>query len=116
MMQREIEIHSRLKHENVVQFLESFEDGKYIYIIQSLCSNNTLANLLMLRGSMTLDESRYILSQILEGLLYIHRMDIIHRDVKCANISIDNHMQMKICDFGLAIRIEDVPFERRDLR
>lgn len=41
--------------------------------------------------------------QVLEGLGYLHRCDIIHRDVKPHNVLIDPHtMKCKVIDFGLA--------------
>lgn len=108
-MQNELTLHSRLKHEHVVKFVESFEDGKNIYMIQSLCSNYTLEHLQKLRTTVELHECRYFVSQILKGLLYIHKKGIIHRDIKLSNILIDHDMQMKIGDFGLAITVKDAP-------
>jgi serine/threonine protein kinase len=43
------------------------------------------------------------------GLMHIHRMKIIHRDVKSANCLVDKHWTVKICDFGLSRIITDSP-------
>jgi serine/threonine protein kinase len=45
---------------------------------------------------------KYILRQLLEGVAYLHRNRIVHRDIKGANILIDNHGVLKLADFGLA--------------
>lgn len=107
LVQNEISIHRKLKHEHIVEFVKSFEDEKLIYIIQSLCSNHSLRDLHKARGVVSVDECRYFVSQILKGAQYIHEKQYIHRDLKLTNILIDKNMQMKICDFGLAIQIGD---------
>lgn len=107
LVQNEIRIHRKLKHDHVVAFIESFDDGSHVYLVQSLCSNQTLRDLQKSRSTLARDECRYIIYQILKGVEYIHAQDVIHRDIKVANILIDKNMQMKIGDFGLAIRTDD---------
>jgi serine/threonine protein kinase len=43
---------------------------------------------------------------LLDGLSYIHSLNIIHRDIKPENILFDQKFNLKICDFGLSIKIE----------
>lgn len=58
------------------------------------------------RKTLTEPEIRYFLGQILDGVLYLHKNSIIHRDLKLGNLFINENMQVKIGDFGLAARIE----------
>jgi len=44
--------------------------------------------------------------QILEGTLYLHQQKIIHRDLKLGNLFLNDEMEVKIGDFGLATKIE----------
>lgn len=106
LVRNEIRIHGRLKHQHVVQFIESFCDKNHIYMIQSLCLNHTLRELLKYRGVVSINECRYFINQILKGVDYIHKMRIIHRDLKIGNVLIDGNMQMKIGDFGLAVECD----------
>lgn len=106
-IKNEVNIHINMKHQHVVDLIRVIDDKYHIYMIQTLCSNGTLKDLLKKRETITIDECRYIVSQILSGAYYIHGKNIIHRDFKLANIFIDGQMQMKIGDFGLAIRTND---------
>lgn len=107
LVQNEIRIHRKLKHNHVVELIESFQDKKHIYLVQSLCPNYTLRGLQKHRGTVTIHECRYFIYQILRGAQYIHENDVIHRDLKPSNILIDKNLQMKIGDFGLAIKTDD---------
>lgn len=107
LIQNEIRIHRKLKHEHVVEFIESFEDTKHVYMVQTLCPNQSLRELAKSRGKLSVGECRYVLQQILEGTQYIHDRGVIHRDLKLTNVLIDSNMQMKIADFGLAICADD---------
>lgn len=58
------------------------------------------------RKTLTEPEVRYFMKQILEGVLYLHQRGIIHRDLKLGNLFINDDVEVKIGDFGLAARIE----------
>ncbi len=63
------------------------------------------------RIALELPQIKCIMLQVLEGLLYLHSHGVIHRDIKGANILLDNHGRVKLADFGLARK-----FDRRDGR
>lgn len=113
LIQNEIALHKKLKHEHVIQFIEEIQDTNHFYIIQQLCRNGSLRDLQDCRHTVSVYECRFFISQILHGISYIHAQDIIHRDLKPSNILIDSCMQLKICDFGLAIDKNDPHLENK---
>jgi len=102
---REIELHRSLHHRNVVQFFKHFEDSDNIYIVLENCSRKSLVHLLKNRQTVTEPETRYFLSQLVDGVSYIHSQNIIHRDLKLGNLFLTENMAVKIGDFGLATRL-----------
>lgn len=108
----EIEIHSKLRHQHIVGLIGIIHDRYNVYIVQSLCTNGTLKGLLRERGTVSVDECRYFIAQILNGVQYIHSMNVIHRDLKLTNIFIDERVQVRIGDFGLSIDSTKIQLEQ----
>ncbi|KAI8891924.1 kinase-like domain-containing protein [Globomyces pollinis-pini] len=110
----EIKIHQNLYHQNIVSFLDVFEDDVYVYIILELCTNTTLVDLIRKRKRLSNNEVRFYMFQLLDGVRYMHRKGYIHRDIKLGikiklisgNLFLDENMNLKIGDFGLAATIE----------
>lgn len=99
---REIELHRNLKHKHVVEFHSYFEDSDNVYIILENCSRKSLVHVLKNRKCLQEQEVRYYVRQLIEGVKYIHKNKIIHRDLKLGNMFLNKDMQVKIGDFGLA--------------
>jgi polo-like kinase 1 len=102
----EIKIHKRLHHANIVNFEHFFEDKDNVYILLELCSNQTLNEILKRRKRLTELEVQYYVFQITKALKYIHTHKIIHRDLKLGNCFINNKLELKLGDFGLAAKLE----------
>ena len=58
------------------------------------------------RKAITEPEARFFMRQILDGVGYLHRNFILHRDLKLGNLFLDDNLQVKIGDFGLAAKLE----------
>lgn len=109
----EIRIHKTMEHQHVLQFRGSHEEGDWTCLLLSPCVNGSLFDLLLERKNLSIEEVRYFTYQILCGLKYINERGIIHRDIKPKNILVDERMQSKIADFGLAIKIDDCQQRKR---
>lgn len=103
---QEIAIHRSMNHKHVVGFHGFFEDDQNIYIVLELCRKRSMMELHKRRKALTEPETRYYLRQILLGVLYLHEHHIIHRDLKLGNLFLNDDMEVKIGDFGLAAKLE----------
>ncbi|KAI0898250.1 kinase-like protein [Annulohypoxylon nitens] len=100
--QTELQIHSKMKHQNIVQFLRAFSFESCTYLILELCPNGSLMDMVKRRKGLTEPEVRFYSVQIAGAIKYMHAKGIIHRDLKMGNIFLDKDMNAKVGDFGLA--------------
>lgn len=103
-MAQEITLHKTLSHKYVVKLNSFFEDSNFVYIILELCRRRSLMELHKRRKAITEPETRYFMNQILLGVRYLHNQKIIHRDLKLGNIFLNDEMEVKLGDFGLATK------------
>lgn len=105
-MTQEIAIHQTLNHKHIVGFHSFFDDSHNIYIILELCRKRSMMELHKRRKALSECETRYFMKQILDGVFYLHQHRIIHRDLKLGNLFLNDELQVKIGDFGLATKLE----------
>lgn len=105
-LKREIDLLRELKHPNIVQYLGSNSDETHLNIFLEYVAGGSVATMLVNYGSLPEALISNFVRQILNGLAYLHSKDIIHRDIKGANILVDNHGSVKISDFGISKRVE----------
>jgi len=58
------------------------------------------------RQTITEPECRYLIQQVALACAYLHRAQVIHRDLKLGNIFLNDAMKVKIGDFGLATKLD----------
>ncbi|CAJ2645772.1 unnamed protein product [Trifolium pratense] len=108
----EISILSRLRHPNVILFLGACTKPPRLSMVTEYMEMGSLFYLIHVSGQkkkLSWRRRLKMLRDICRGLMHIHRMKIIHRDVKSANCLVDKHWTVKICDFGLSRIITDSP-------
>ncbi|XVE55407.1 hypothetical protein DITRI_Ditri03aG0156200 [Diplodiscus trichospermus] len=100
-LEHEIALLSQFEHENIVQYYGTDKDESNLYIFLELVTKGSLLKLYQSYNLRDSQVSAYT-RQILHGLKYLHDRNVVHRDVKCANILVDASGSVKLADFGLA--------------
>ncbi len=102
---REDKAAARLRHPNIVPVFDSGQDGELYYIATAYIEGRTLANVLADKPP-DFRRTADLVRALAEALAYAHDQAILHRDVKPANIMVDEQGQPLLVDFGLAARLE----------
>ncbi|XP_064602321.1 serine/threonine-protein kinase PLK1-like [Liolophura sinensis] len=105
-MTQEISIHRSLAHLHVVKFHSFFEDKDNVYILLELCRRRSLMELHKRRKAVTEPEARYFVRQVVSACQYLHNNKVIHRDLKLGNLFLNDEMDIKVGDFGLATKLD----------
>jgi serine/threonine protein kinase len=104
-VKREIALLKKCAHENVVQLKEVIDDpsSKKIFMVLEFMEGGEV-QWKDDRGfpTLTVDEARRTLRDVVLGLEYLHYQGIIHRDIKPANLLWDANRKVKISDFGVS--------------
>jgi serine/threonine protein kinase len=117
---REAEIASRLNHPSIVQVTDFniLADGTAYIAMERLVGEDLRARLM--RGPLTLEETREITKQVASALELAHREGIVHRDLKPENIFLcreaDGSLRAKVLDFGISKLSGNVTTGTRDDR
>lgn len=122
-LRREVDILKRVPpHPNLVQFIDSFEDDSWFFLVLEFVGGGDLFSSLVRRQPLPgrrpcfrEPEAVYAFQQLVEGLGFLHKHDVIHRDLKLENVLVvleskrGAHMlcDIKITDFGLSKVVGD---------
>ena len=102
----EIGILKLCHHPNVVRLLDHLENEDYIFIVMEYIEGGTLGQYFKKKNfNFSERQASSIMSQIANGVKYLHRYGIVHRDLKPDNIMITQQNDfgvIKIMDFGLS--------------
>ncbi|KAF1928425.1 Pkinase-domain-containing protein [Didymella exigua CBS 183.55] len=99
---REVKLLQSLNHDNIVRLREVMVEKNDCYMVFEYLSHDLTG--LLNHPTFNLEEShkKDLAKQLFEGLDYLHRRGVLHRDIKAANILVSNTGQLKLADFGLA--------------
>lgn len=101
-------IGSTLHHGNIIETMDLVNEKGNYYVVMEYAPFDLFA--IVMTGKMSREEVSCCTLQILNGVTYLHRMGLAHRDLKLDNVVVNEHGIMKIIDFGSAA-VFRYPFE-----
>ncbi|KAG8368618.1 hypothetical protein BUALT_Bualt15G0064100 [Buddleja alternifolia] len=108
IVHREVEIMQHLSgHPGVVTLKAVYEDTESFHLVMELCCGGRLLDQMAKEGLYSEQKAANIVKELMLAIRYCHEMGVVHRDIKPENILLTSSGQMKLADFGLAMRILD---------
>lgn len=111
-VQQEIQFLADLKNvPNVTHYYGLFLQETKLWIIMDYCAGGSVRTLL----KAGVFEEKYIgviVREVVAGLVAVHRLGVIHRDIKAANVLITNEGNVQLCDFGVAAQVTSNSLKR----
>ncbi|KNB41643.1 serine/threonine-protein kinase [Blastocystis sp. subtype 4] len=111
---KEISILKSCKSEYIVRYYGSYYKNNDLWIVMEYCGAGSLSDLMMKgRFSLKEEEIRYVVSQMLLGIAYLHQQRKIHRDIKAGNVLLTESGIAKLADFGVSVQLDSTLAKRK---
>lgn len=91
-----------LKHPNIITLFEVNTEADEPYMVMDYIDGVTLGSVLDAVGSLGQSHTLYYAEQIASALDAVHKKDVLHKDIKPANVMISNDHHIYVLDFGVA--------------
>ncbi|KAL2133332.1 hypothetical protein VTI74DRAFT_2527 [Chaetomium olivicolor] len=101
-IEREVAILKLIRHPNIIELLDIWENRAEIYMVTEYVEKGDLFEFINWNGPLNEEEAIFYFRQIMTALEYCHSFNICHRDLKPENILLKANGQIKIADFGMA--------------
>ncbi|HET7789663.1 MAG TPA: serine/threonine-protein kinase [Gemmatimonadales bacterium] len=100
--EREARIGAALDHPHIVPIYRVGTSGTFLWYTMKLVRGRTLSQMIAAQGPLPVDTVLAIVAQVGSALQYAHRHGVVHRDVKPANVMVEESGWALVCDFGVA--------------
>ncbi|GLT56272.1 hypothetical protein SLA2020_293240 [Shorea laevis] len=107
-LEEEVKLLQNLSHPNIVRYLGTVREDETLNILLEFVPGGSISSLLGKFGPFPESVIRTYTKQLLLGLEYLHNHGIIHRDIKGANILVDNKGCIKLADFGASKQVAEL--------
>ncbi|KAK8124721.1 uncharacterized protein PG998_000480 [Apiospora kogelbergensis] len=102
MIEAEIDLLKNLHHDNIVKYVGFVKSVDCLNIVLEYCENGSLHSICKAYGKFPENLVGVYMTQVLQGLQYLHDQGVIHRDIKGANILTTKDGKVKLADFGVS--------------
>ncbi|CAN8294885.1 unnamed protein product [Cochlearia groenlandica] len=107
-LEEEVKLLKNLSHPNIVRYLGTVREDDTLNILLEFVPGGSISSLLEKFGPFPESVVRTYTRQLLFGLEYLHSHAIMHRDIKGANILVDNKGCIKLADFGASKQVAEL--------
>ncbi|CAG2162862.1 unnamed protein product [Oppiella nova] len=113
IIQQEILMMKGCRHPNVVAFFGSYLRRDKLWICMEFCGGGSLQDIYHCTGPLSEVQIAFVCRETLKGVLYLHSMGKMHRDIKGANILLTDEGDVKLADFGVSAQITQTINKRK---
>ncbi|KAJ7577053.1 STE/STE11/cdc15 protein kinase [Mycena floridula] len=114
-LMREVDLVKSLSHPSIVKYEGMARDVDTLSIVLEYAENGSLGQTLKAFGKLNERLVASYVVKILEGLHYLHRSDVVHCDLKAANILTTKNGNVKLSDFGVSLNMRAVERDIKDV-
>lgn len=117
-LKKEFEIAKKLTHNSIIKLIDLRFNGKYtsrrtgkttnkVYAVMELAPKGEIFDVLFYAGAFDENLARFYFKQLVGSVEHLHKNNVAHRDLKPENLLLDDHLMLKLIDFGFATIVED---------
>ncbi|XP_047436863.1 serine/threonine-protein kinase 33 [Mugil cephalus] len=110
MLEHEINILKQVNHKHIIRLEAIYDTAMTIFLVTERCKGGELQQLLQQKKYFTENEAKNVICSLADAVAYLHKKDIVHRDLKLENILVkncpkenDDKIDIKVTDFGLSV-------------
>ncbi|XP_015908145.1 serine/threonine-protein kinase NIM1 [Parasteatoda tepidariorum] len=107
MLSKEISAMEAIQHPHIIRLYEVIETPSKLFIAMEFAEGGELFHKVSNGGKLPESEAKVLFSQLTSAVFYLHKNNIIHRDLKAENIFICGKNTIKVGDFGFSTRVQN---------
>lgn len=107
IIKQEIKNHLQFNHPNIIKLLNYSETQDFFYLAMEYAENGNLFQEVRKIGKLNEITAKKYFTQTLEAVCYLHERGYTHRDIKPENLLLDRNKNIKLCDFGGTVLLEE---------
>ena len=107
LIEGQVKIMQEIDHPSILKIFDFFEDARNFYLVMEYVRGGDLFNKIEKYGRFSEKLAAKIMKQLLSAIAHLHSNHIIHRDIKCENILVEEHqaqMVVKLIDFDTVVK------------